>query len=475
VLPIDPRTIKPGTTLTRGLYSSQGVKLLAAGTTLTEAMVHTLRTTRRGELFYANSLGGLQREKVVESAPPPQVGAKAEADLVTAGGVLAVEAGQPVEEHHADALSLGAYRGKTPRETAKQRALRVKLAEEYVAERALSWSRLPLGVARGAEAIDPLDLSRVNDRGWPDERMLAEFRGVRVKAFRGVLARIIAGVTVHASEPMELVDELIEKLERHPARFTQLALLMPRPADYLPDHCYTTAALSVAIAARLGWGRADVRLAGLAGLLADVGMGLVPREVRVSARPLTEVDVNRVFRHPTFSVMLLDSMEGLPETVRRAAYQHHERENGAGYPNALKSAKISELAKVVAVADAFAAATGPRLYRPRRKPYDVLEDLIMVGSQKMYERRCVRALVESTGLFPVGSFVRLSTGEMAVVIGAHAQQIDRPIVRIVERGVHPATARARGMGPMVDLIDYEPWELHVLTAVDDPTSETVAA
>ena len=164
----------------------------------------------------------------------------------------------------------------------------------------------------------------------------------------------------------------------------------------------------------------------------------------------------------------MEDIEGIPESVRRAVYQHHERENGSGYPRRLRSSKSCDYARVIAVADAYAATTVPRPFRRPMTPYDVLEQLIRVGSERMYDRRIVRALVESTGLFPVGSHVRLSSGEIAQVIGSHTEMPDRPIVR-----VYRSHAGRSVPGPRVDLGDFEPWMLHVIQAVESP--ETLVA
>jgi HD-GYP domain-containing protein (c-di-GMP phosphodiesterase class II) len=454
---VDVYALRPGDVLECDVFSRHGAKLLSAGVTLSAELYETLLGLRKQRLYYARSVDELYHAGVVEDEDPVRAGEVAQRALVTRGGVIALEEGDRAEEHHVDAYDLGAFAGLDPRETRRDRAKRLRMAEQLIAERSHKWERLEHRVEASAF---PMHLELGGVPGWPDERTLAELRAERVDAFRPVFARIVAGVRVELRPLSEMVEELVSRLERHPDRFTQLALLTPRRADYLPDHCYTTAVLSVAIAAHLGWSREDIRIAGLAGLLSDVGMALVPREVRGADRPLDEMEVNRVFRHPTASVALLDIVSGLPEIVKLAAYQHHERENGAGYPQGLRSRAICDVAKVVAVADAFAAATEPRAYRPRKRPYDALEDLVMLGSERMYWRPAVRALTKATGLFPVGSYVRLSSGEVARVLATHPRQIDRPRVSVVGPG---GSLQERCE---VDLRSFEPWELSVIQAVD---------
>lgn len=454
--PVNPSSLKPGMRFDQSLFTRHGVKLLSPRVALTEEMVEALHEIKQSTLFLADSANEFGRAMPRVGTFPVRPGERASADYLSEGGMLVVEAGQEIEQHHIDAFHEGLLLADEEGEIRKNWANRLKLADAYAAQLAETFSAMPRKLKRGE---NPMELSPGTGLGWPEQSTLSRFREERVEIFRRMFARILGGLHIDAAGMFSLVDELIDKLRKYPERFTQIALLMPRKVDYLPDHSYTTAVLSIAIAARMGCSQKDVRLAGLSGLIADLGMGLIPRDIRTAKRRLNEIEINRVRRHPAFSVVLLDEISDLPDEVRMAALQHHERDNGSGYPNGLRSSRISDLAKIVAVADNFAAATEPRPYKPRKRPYDAIEELIVMGSQKLFDRRVVRALVEACGLFPVGSWVKLSTSETAVVIGAHAEQIDRPIVRVMPENP--------GDAPEVrDLLDFEPWELSVINAVE---------
>lgn len=467
---IDAATLRPGARLPLGLYTRQGVKLLSAGTILTDAMCRMISMSKWGDLYLAASAADLQEGAVLRLVEPLHEGAPASADLVTAGGVLAVEAGQIVERHHAEAYELGAFVGVPEKEDQRLRSVRMKLADQCVADLAGEWKRIPLRIHPAPTPAWVVAGENAARQNWPDESCLTRFRAERVNKFRRVFARILSGLPVAVGEIGLLVSELLQLQRVHPERFTQLALLSPRGEDYLPEHCYAVACLSVAIAARRQWSDEHIRLAGMAGLLADVGMGLVPTELRVSGRPLSEVEINRVRRHPTYSVVMLDTIEGLPEAVRQAAYQHHERENGSGYPCGLRGRAIGDIGRVVAIADAFAAMAARRRYRGAKRPYDAMEEMIMLASAGVFDRRGVRALVESIGLFPVGSHVLLSNNTPAVVVGVQPAQIDRPIVRVVQRSAVGAT-----LGLTVHLADFPRNELWVREPIDPPVDFAATA
>src|SRR5690606_28994567 len=161
----------------------------------------------------------------------------------------------------------------------------------------------------------------------------------------------------------------------------------------------------------------------------DLGMLLVPERIRTGAQQLTEIDRGRVQRHPVFTLAMLEMVEGVPLIVRVASYQHHERENGSGYPRGARREQGCAYARVLAVADSFAAATEPRSYRKPKLPYIAMEETLRSTATMVFWKPASRALVQAAGLFPVGSYVKLSDSSNAHVIAANAKALDRPTVQ----------------------------------------------
>jgi HD-GYP domain-containing protein (c-di-GMP phosphodiesterase class II) len=329
------------------------------------------------------------------------------------------------------------------------------------------WAKLPLNVEVG---VDPLVLgpSVVEGGQGPGamERGLRERRAAGVAALRGVMARLMEGQRVSITALLVIVDDLMDMLSRGPACFAAPALGLPRPIDSLPDHAYTTGALAVAMAAGLGWPRTDVRMVGVAGLLCDAGMGLVQHPVRRLARPLTEIEINAARRHPELSLALARQVDGLAERIALAVYQHHERCDGSGYPEGARAERLHDYSRVVGVADACAGMTSPRMHRPALTPQAAMSELASQAAAGKLDRSAVRALLDVVGLFPAGSFVRLSTGHIALVGasgGGAERSPDRPVVHIVQ-----PSGSAKRYGQAIDLARVEPKALRVLEAVRAP-------
>jgi len=341
-------------------------------------------------------------------------------------------------------------------------------AETVISERQRRWSRLPLQVSSGTPwasgaQTEPADISSL------DEAVLYRTRSERIEVVRRVINRLVSGETVGVGALNEVVDELIDEAGRRQRMFATVALGTLGRADALAEHCFATGALCVGIGARLGWSRENVRAAGLAGILADAGLALLPMPVRTLNRPLTDVELNAVRRHSTYSAALIERIiaptpaEAVPECVQLAVFQHHEREDGSGYPAGVRSQAIHDLAKVVAVADVLAGSISPRAHRPPLPAPTAIADVVRQANAGILDRPGAKALVELCGIYPPGSRVRLNTGHDALVLcNGRTRRLDRPVVRVLGAG-----ARAGDLNPgePLDLSWWRDEELRVVAAL----------
>lgn len=348
------------------------------------------------------------------------------------------------------------------RRLARTRADLRRAGAAHVAASRQRWARLPLSVTVGLDPIPIDDSGRAPGAPpSPTERLLRARREAGVQALRSLLARLLDGDSIGVQTLVEIADDLIDAVSRHPALYAIPAIGLPRPVDSLPDHAFTTGALALGIAARLGWPRADARAAALTGFLCDAGMGLTPHPVRPAARPLTEIELNAVRRHPEHTVALLRRVRSLPESVVLSAYQHHERCDGSGYPTGARAEQMHDYARAVSVADAFAAMTAPRAHRPPLTPHAAMSELAHLAAAGAFDPAAVRALLDALGLYPAGSFVKLSSGHVAIVgAGARPGRPDRPTVHVVQ-----PEGPSGPYGSAIDLAAIDPARLRVVEAV----------
>ncbi len=290
---------------------------------------------------------------------------------------------------------------------------------------------------------------------WPATSMLRTWRGVQIRNIAENLEHLQTGQGLDQKAIDAVVDGLLDRLKRHPGPFVELALDLEETEDYLPSHAFTVAVLAMALARQLRWPVEQVRAAGIGALLMDVGMVVLARSIRQHDQRLDSTRAAAMRRHPIFSELLLRDAPWVAQAVRDAAVQHHEREDASGYPLGLNRHQIGDLARVLAVADCFAAATTSRPWRAPKLAYMAMEELQQAAARRRLWQPAVHALIQAVGLFPVGSYVRLSDGKHARVVAANPHAVDRPVVLRLADATH-------GEGELVDLASLSPEALNVV-------------
>lgn len=437
------KDLKEGSVYPQTIFSLAGQKLLNAGVKLTGRHLSAMRQFGEIEVVLAESVNELVEEGLVARLDSSKltVGQKTRENLITRTGQVLVESGDEIEEHHIDAIRAGGEAFVTKDSPAKQkqqaqRRERILLADALVEdlEQEIPGMSLRVTAQEKCDWIKPADPAQ-----WLSPQALTDWRSDSVDQLRQLYARVEAGLPLDMKQFNPLIDDLLDKLTHHPTRFTQLALLCPRREDYLPDHAYTVTVLAMAIAAQLKWPLEAVRRVGEVGFIFDLGMLLVPERIRSGGCELSDIDRSRVQRHPVFSLAMMQVVTGVEPIVQLAALQHHERENGAGYPRGTRKDALCDFARVIAVADSFAATTEPRHYRKPKLPYIAMEETIRSTSANAFWKPAVRALLQAAGLFPVGSYVKLSDGKNAHVIASNPVQLDRPTVQLLTPDGAPTT------------------------------------
>ncbi|MFH1022261.1 MAG: HD domain-containing phosphohydrolase [Planctomycetota bacterium] len=206
------------------------------------------------------------------------------------------------------------------------------------------------------------------------------------------------------------------------------------------DHSVNVATLCLAMGADIGLTEEHLHHLGRAALLHEIGMmRIVPIALREG--PLDALGWTEIKRHPIYALDYLERVTGLTDPERLSVYQEHERFDGSGYPRERTGRQVHAFAKILALADIYEAATSPRSYRAALLPYRAVEEIVRLGSKRVLDPVFVRSFLRVMGLFPVGSWVRLSTREVGRVTGIHPEPFDRPVVRVLyDAGGQPLDA-----------------------------------
>jgi len=197
--------------------------------------------------------------------------------------------------------------------------------------------------------------------------------------------------------------------------------------NYLSAHGVKTFILSIIMGLYLKMPVHRLIELGVAALLHEIGMKKLPPGLYAKS-DLTLEEHQVIRTHPVLGYNLLRSLD-FPLEISLAALQHHERDNGTGYPQQLTGEKISAYGKIVAVACFYAAFLGSARQKGGGEAYAVILDLLKNEGGK-FDEAAIKALVFSLSLYPIGLQVMLSTGQKALVVDVQPGLPRFPIVQI---------------------------------------------
>lgn len=245
------------------------------------------------------------------------------------------------------------------------------------------------------------------------------------------LDSLVQGHTVHGKEVRRIVERFTKIFVTDRNILLNISGIKPRTENYIYSHSLNVCLLSINIAAAYGYSDAQVTEIGIGALLHDVGMLLIPREVLLHRKRLTEEQWYEVQKHPILGLHVLEKVRSLPASAPFVAYQVHERANARGYPKRRHDLLIHRFAKVVQVADVYEAMTSPRPHRAPFVPYKAMASLIKMARQGLISQDFVKAFLEYASLFPVGSLVQLSDNRIAKVVGANGTSYAKPELSVL--------------------------------------------
>jgi HD-GYP domain-containing protein (c-di-GMP phosphodiesterase class II) len=203
--------------------------------------------------------------------------------------------------------------------------------------------------------------------------------------------------------------------------------------DYLAFHQARVAVLSMSIGASVGYDRPRRVQLGMAGGLIDVGLWQVP-EALLRRLDALSADEQTIYRsHPRLSVELIRRWSSPREGLVEAVLQHHEREQGQGFPQSLHGTAVSQDAKILGLIDTYTGLTMPPAPRPRLRPHEAIREIVR-SKHEAFPSALVKALLSEISVFPPGTLVRLNTGEVGRVIAVNRNHPLRPRVEIVADG-----------------------------------------
>lgn len=248
------------------------------------------------------------------------------------------------------------------------------------------------------------------------------------------------------TEYLKQTIELIKQNQFYILRFSELA--SSDKHDYFVTHAVRSTILAITMALNAKQVRIPphkVIELGISCLLHEIGMLQIPPQIYEKKGELTPEEMKTITAHPILGFRLLKDLKGIPplsQDILMGVLQHHERENGSGYPQKLSGDSISLYGKIISIACSYDAQITTRPHREGKDGHSSMTSLLK-EMQSHYDKGFVTALMSALSLFPLGSYVVMGDNGIATVVKSAEENIQLPYVKLLlDSKKHPLPENA---------------------------------
>jgi putative nucleotidyltransferase with HDIG domain len=200
--------------------------------------------------------------------------------------------------------------------------------------------------------------------------------------------------------------------------------------NYTFTHMVNVSILTMGQARALGIEGRLLREFGLSALMHDIGKVRTPKEILNKPDKLTDDEFAIMRKHTVDGAEILRRTPEMPILAPVVAFEHHLRRDGSGYPFGIKRSTLNVATVLCSIADVYDAMRSQRAYQ-QAFPTDRILAVLQRSDGKQFDQHLVRRFVQLLGIYPPGNLVKLSSGEVAVVLKVHAPDPYRPRVRVL--------------------------------------------
>ena len=250
-----------------------------------------------------------------------------------------------------------------------------------------------------------------------------------VDVIRELADQVMSGRRLAVNKANRVVGAMLNRVGENRSAVLGLATIKSYD-EYTSFHSVNVLILSLALGSMLPLDRSALMILGTGALLHDLGKVTIPQSILTKTGPLTSSERRMMQEHPVKGADILLAQPGVHPLSVMIAYEHHARFDLKGYPRVTGKDRIGLFSRIVEVADVYDAMTTPRPYQNARTPDQAIRVLVKdMGT--VLDPLLVKVFIDMMGFFPVGTPVRLATGEVGIVYEQNEGDALRPKVKII--------------------------------------------
>ena len=278
-----------------------------------------------------------------------------------------------------------------------------------------------------------------------------------------IMDNLKAGENLDIGAVRNAVQPILESVIRNSDALLWVSEMQKKDA-YTYSHSLDNCSLAIAFGRHLGLYKEDLRNLAMGLLLMDVGKVKVADEILNKTGTLSPVEFEEMKKHVYYGVDLLRSTPGINETIINIVLTHHERFDGSGYPSGLKEKEVPVYGRIAAIIDCYTAMTGNSTYRASIAPHKALQT-IYNWRNKYFQDELVEQFLQCLGVYPTGSLVEMSSGEVGMIMSQNRVQRFKPkIMMLLDENKKPYDV-SKIVDLTTDAIDSSGLELTIMTGL----------
>ena len=244
-----------------------------------------------------------------------------------------------------------------------------------------------------------------------------------------IFEHVSDGGTLNVIRLKKSVDPVVESMSRNPDACIWLARLKQHD-KYSYQHSLSAAIWAVALGRQLGLPRHDLRSLAIGCMLMDVGKLRLDPELLTAPRSLSENEADEMRQHVSHGVDIVRESGIINQDVLDIVAHHHERYDGSGYPQGLQGDDIPAFARIAGIVDTYDAITSNRNHAKAVSPSNAIK-LLYRSRNIDFQSELVEVFILAVGVYPAGTIVELTTGEVGVVVSEYRTRRLKPKIMML--------------------------------------------